>query len=257
MDTRTTTTTGTTPGTTTRPASPDIDLHPADERGRTDLGWLRSAHAFSFGGFRDPQRMGFGVLRVLNDDWIDPGTGFGEHPHRDMEIITWVLEGALAHRDSLGHGGVLRPGDVQVMSAGRGIVHSEMNGSETEPAHFLQIWIEPSRAGLEPRYDQRSFPIEGRRDRWQTVASGRGAGGALPIGQDAELLIAEVGPGVDLSHATVASRRAYLHVATGEVEVAGHHLGAGDAISIDRPLKLVIRGGSVGGQVLLFDLPAA
>ncbi len=239
-----------------------IAIRRADERGATELGWLRSRHSFSFGNYVDPDHMGFRTLRVLNDDVVAPVGGFGEHPHRDMEIITWVLEGALRHVDSLGHGGVLRPGEAQVMSAGTGLRHSEMNASASEPVHFLQVWIVPSRRGLPARYAQQAFDAAGRRNAWQAVASGRGEPGALPINQDASMSFADLvaGPAVrgssgraTLERPVAAGRYGYLHVAYGSLDAGGETLAAGDAIMLEGPGVLRLAGREQS-QVLFFDL---
>lgn len=239
--------------TTTTTTHGGYEIRRADERGATRIGWLDSRHSFSFGGYRDPAHMGFRSLRVINDDWIAPGAGFGEHPHRDMEILTWVLEGAVRHADSTGGGGVIRRGDLQAMSAGSGIRHSEFNASETDPVHLLQIWIMPREDGLTPRYDQRRFDAVGRRDAWQLLASPDGRGGSMPIGQDASMLVADVGAGSRVTRAIAPGRFGYLHVATGSVEVDGTALEAGDAVKIEGPAEIVVEGSS-DSQVLLFDL---
>lgn len=229
----------------------------AQARGRTRLGWLDSWHSFSFGGHHDPSRMGYRALRVINDDIISPGAGFGEHPHRDMEILTWVLEGALRHGDSLDNSEVLRPGELQRMTAGSGIRHSEFNASSTDPARLLQIWVEPSERGLEPAYGQRSFPAEARANRWQTLATGRpdaaDAGSAMSIHQDAAMRVTDLEPGASLVLSVEAGRFAYAHIATGSVSLAGETLHAGDAAEITGPAELPLVGGSVA-QVLVFDL---
>jgi len=233
--------------------SSQSEIRRADQRGATELGWLHSRHSFSFGAYRDPSRLGFRALRVLNDDVVEPGAGFGEHGHDNMEIISWVLEGALAHRDSTGSGGVLVPGDLQVMSAGRGIRHSEMNASKTEPVHFLQIWIEPARRALEPSYEQRSFPADGRRNACQLLVSPDGRDESMVIHQDALLAVAEIEAEQRLDLDVPSSRHGYLHVATGSVRVSGDALAAGDALSLPGGTKLRLEGDG-GGQVLFFDL---
>lgn len=230
-----------------------FEIRRGEDRGATRIGWLDSRHSFSFGGYQDPAHMGFRSLRVINDDWIEPASGFGEHGHRDMEIITWVLSGALRHADSTGGGGVLRHGDLQAMSAGRGIRHSEMNGSETERAHFLQIWIEPRESGAPARYLQEAFDAGERRNRWQVLASDGGDAGGLPIGQDATVLIADVDAGSSVSRTIESGRYAYLHVAFGGVEVDGTALRAGDAVKLAGPAEVSVRA-SESSEVLLFDL---
>ncbi|MEM6393491.1 MAG: pirin family protein [Planctomycetota bacterium] len=226
---------------------------PGNSRGHTDLGWLDSRHSFSFGRFHDPNRMSFRSLRVLNDDRVVPGAGFGEHPHRDMEILTWVLDGALKHGDSIGNLKALRPGELQAMTAGTGIVHSEFNASDTDPVHFIQVWIEPRAAGVQPRYDQKAFDASGRANRWQTVASGHGVEGALPIDQDAELRVADVSAGALVEVRVDADRYGYLHVATGSVTVGDQTLVAGDALAIEGDAALTITG-VTDAQLLGFDL---
>ncbi|MEO1128477.1 MAG: pirin family protein [Planctomycetota bacterium] len=227
----------------------NFEVRRGDSRGTTDLGWLKSKHSFSFGQYRDPSRMGYRSLRVLNDDVVAPGSGFGEHGHSDMEIISIVLEGALAHRDSTGTAGVIAPGDVQVMSAGSGIRHSEMNGSETEPVHFLQVWIEPAQAGTVPGYAQQSFDAAGRAGAWQRI----GGDGGMPIGQDAAIDLSDIAAGASIDAGVGAGRFGYLHVATGSVRIDGVDLSAGDAVTFDGGSTLSINGVQ-DAQILLFDL---
>ena len=230
-------------------------LRRANQRGSTKLGWLDSRHTFSFGGFYHPEHMGFGDLRVINDDRVVPGAGFGTHPHRDMEIISVVLEGGLAHRDSMGNGDVIRPGEVQVMTAGTGITHSEYNASETEPVHFLQIWIEPAERGTEPRYAQKAFDRAERDGRLQLVASPDGADGSLPIGQDARMFLVDLREGQSVEHEVAEGRRVWAHVATGRARVDGEELRAGDGIALERIDRVVLEGPDAeAAQVLLFDL---
>lgn len=234
----------------------NIEIRRAGERGRTRIGWLDSAHSFSFGRYYDPRRMGYRSLRVINDDVIQPGTGFGEHGHDNMEIITWVLEGALRHGDSLANSRELRPGEVQVMSAGTGIRHSEFNASKTEPGHFIQVWIEPKSAGIVPRYDQATIDGEARRNRFAPIASGEPGhvqAGALPIHQDAAVLVADIEAGGLATHALPEGRGAYVHVATGKVELAGAVLVAGDAAVLETPGEISVKG-IEASQVMLFDL---
>lgn len=237
-----------------------ITVRPAESRGTTSIDWLYSRHTFSFGRYHDAEQMGFSHLRVINDDVIQPGGGFGEHPHRDMEIMTWVLEGSLRHGDSLGNLQELRPGELQMMTAGRGIRHSEVNGSETEPVHLLQIWIEPRKAGREPRYQQTAFPAEGRKNRWQLLAvddqeTDRLEAPTMPIAQAARVSVADLDEGESLGYAFDGGRVGWLHVARGEVMVAGKALRSGDAVGItDESLIEVSATGA--SQVLLFDLGA-
>lgn len=228
--------------------------HPAAERGTTKIGWLDSKHSFSFGGYYDPSRMGFSDLRVINEDVVAPGAGFGTHPHRDMEILSIVLEGALAHRDSLGSHGVLRPGEVQVMSAGTGVEHSEFNASESDPVHFLQIWIETAQRGATPRYDQKAFDTSARRGALQLVASPDGADGSLIIGQDARLYRATLDEGSSVQHAIAPRRRAWVHVVHGRVTIDGQSFETGDGIAVEGIDMVTIDGAADGSQVLVFDL---
>lgn len=230
-----------------------IRIRRAEERGRTETGWLDSRHSFSFGEYEDPAQMGFRALRVINEDWIQPGGGFGTHPHRDMEILTVVLEGALAHRDSSGGAGELRPGEVQQMSAGTGIRHSEYNASDREPVHLLQIWILPERAGVQPSYDQRAFPVEARQGRLQLLASRDGRDGALPIHQDAELYTTELQPGQAVTHPLRPGRHAWVQVARGAVEVNGQPLRAGDGAAASGEASLTLSAREPT-EILLFDL---
>lgn len=241
-------------------ATPSIEIRRAQDRGRTQIAWLDSAHSFSFGQYRDPRRMGFRSLRVINDDRVAPGAGFGEHGHDNMEIITWVLEGTLRHGDSLANSQELSPGEVQVMSAGSGIRHSEHNGSTTQESHFLQVWIVPKSRDIEPRYDQRRVDPAARQNRFAPLASGlekHQADGALPIHQDAAVLVADIEVGASSSYAIGRDRGVYLHVAFGEVELgfgsAGETLYAGDAAMIESPGEVTVKGIQLA-QVMLFDL---
>lgn len=236
-----------------------IVARPAASRGHADHGWLDSHHTFSFASYHDPQWMGFGPLRVINEDRIAPGGGFAPHRHANMEIISVVLQGALAHRDSIGSEGVLRPGEVQWMSAGHGIEHSEYNGDPGQATHFLQIWIQPDRLNAEPDYAQRRFDPADRRGRWQVLAASDKApvDGALAIRQDARLSAARLGPGQSLAWRAQAARGYWLHVATGAVELEGHPLAAGDALGLlDEDREFVLTGrGDDEAEVLLFELP--
>lgn len=225
----------------------------AAERGRSELGWLDSRHTFSFSNYYDPKFMGFGALRVINEDRVQPGAGFATHSHRDMEILSWVLEGALAHKDSVGSGAVLRPGELQRMTAGSGVTHSEFNASQAEPVHFLQIWLLPERQGLTPGYQQRAFAAEQLRDRLHLVASHDGREGSISVHQDVSLYVARAAPGVELVHLPVPHRRVWLQVARGSVEVDGGEFGAGDAVAwVDAP-EIAIRA-ITASELLLFDL---
>ena len=230
---------------------------PADQRGEVSLGWLRSRHTFSFGHYHDPAWMGFGPLRVINDDTVAPGGGFAPHRHANMEIVSVVLAGVLAHRDNAGHEGVVRAGDVQWMSAGHGIEHSEYNGSDAEPVHFLQVWIQPDRLNAQPAYDQRHFDPTARRGRWATLVSPDGADGSIAIRQLARLLATRLLAGDALAAPLAADRLYWLHVAAGEVQAGERVLRAGDALGFaDEAGELSLRGIAGVGDVLLFDLPA-
>ncbi len=230
-----------------------ITLRRADDRGHANHGWLDSRHTFSFADYYDPREMGFGPLRVINEDRVQAGMGFGTHPHRDMEIISYVLEGALEHRDSLGTGSVIRPGDVQRMSAGTGVLHSEYNHSRQDLVHFLQIWIEPKVRGVKPSYEQKNFAAADKRGRLRLVASPDGRDGSVAIHQDA-CVYATLLDGADaVIHPLAEGRKAYVHVARGHVTLNGERLSAGDGakISGERELKL---GDGEGAEVLLFDM---
>lgn len=234
-----------------------LTIRRATERGRTHIDWLDSRHTFSFGEYYDPKSMGFRVLRVINDDRVDPGQGFPTHSHRDMEIITYVLEGALEHRDSLGTGSVIRPGDVQRMTAGTGIRHSEFNASRTEPVHFLQIWLIPERAGLAPGYEQKTIAaLSGGSGGLHLAASRDGGDGGVTVHQDVSLYIARLDGTSGARHPLAPGRHAYLHVARGKITVGGHELDDGDGVAVTEESALELAGGSRGGgEVLLFDLP--
>lgn len=228
-------------------------LRAATERGRSHHGWLDSAHTFSFSSYYDPHHMGFGPLRVINDDRVTPGAGFGTHGHRDMEIISYVLDGALAHKDSLGNGSVIRPGDVQRMSAGSGIQHSEFNHSQTEPVHFLQIWIVPDQTGYPPGYAQQYFGAEQKRGRLCLVASREGRDGSVSLHQDVDLYAALL-DGTDAVEFTLRSGRlAWIQVARGELRVNGQVLTEGDGLAIDEP-GLLRLDGAQAAEMLLFDM---
>ena len=233
-----------------------IVSRPAAERGRVEMGWLDSRHTFSFGHYHDPNWMGFGPLRVINEDRVAPGGGFAPHSHANMEILSVVLEGGLAHRDSTGTDGVIRPGEVQWMSAGHGIEHSEYNGSDAAPVHFLQIWIQPERLNHVPAYDQKHFAPEARRARWATLVSADGADGSIAIRQQAMLRATRLHAGDVVTAALDPARKHWLHVATGEVAVGERVLVAGDALGFDGEAgELALRGIGDSSDVLLFDLP--
>ena len=238
---------------TTTPTTPALSFRLGKDRGKTQIGWLYSRHSFSFGRYYDPDKMGFRALRVINDDVISPGTGFGEHGHDNMEILTWVVQGVLRHGDSLGHSEQLKPGELQAMSAGSGIRHSEYNDSKTEPVRLLQIWIEPAAQNTEPRYDQKRFDEAGRHNRWQTLASGRGADGALPIGQDAEMRVANLDTGASVNVVVTANRHGYVQVVTGSIRVDGQALGEGDAFTVEGAADIRIEAAEAS-QVIWFDL---
>jgi redox-sensitive bicupin YhaK (pirin superfamily) len=231
-------------------------LRRAQDRGHAQHGWLESWHSFSFADYFDPRYMGFSALRVINDDVIAPGKGFGTHGHRDMEIITYVLSGALAHRDSMGNGSTIRPGDVQRMSAGRGVRHSEFNASQSEPVHLLQIWIEPNVRGIAPGYEEKRFGDTDKRGRLRLIASPDGADGSVTIRQDARVYagLFDAGEGDTLELAP--GRWGYVHVARGSVTADGEALSGGDALSFARAAPIPIAGVKTG-EVLVFDLPAA
>jgi hypothetical protein len=230
-----------------------IQIRKSDDRGRTEIDWLRSWHSFSFGDYHDPAHMGFRALRVINEDIVRPASGFPSHPHRDMEIITWVLSGGLEHKDSLGNGDVIRHGDAQHMSAGRGVVHSEWNPAQDEPVHLLQIWIQPDRRGDPARWAQKHFAREDRTNRWQLVADPTGSDGALAMGADARMLVSELAPRVRIAYELDPGRGLWLHVARGALTAAGHDLVGGDALALegDSELEIVARDAS---EVLIFDL---
>jgi hypothetical protein len=230
-----------------------IEIRRGQERGHANHGWLDSFHSFSFASYHDPQHMGFGPLRVINEDRVQPGQGFGTHSHRDMEIISYVLAGALAHQDSMGNGSTIRPGDVQRMSAGTGVAHSEFNASKDEPVHFLQIWIEPSVRGAKPGYEEKRFDDASKRGQLRLIASPDGRDGSVTIHQDAFLYAALIDGDETAQHSPRAGRRTYVHVVRGEVSVNGEPLAHGDA------LKISGEGGvrlDRAAEVLVFDLRA-
>jgi quercetin 2,3-dioxygenase len=228
-------------------------IHDRSHRGQTRLAWLESEHTFSFGSFQDPNRMGFRSLRVINEDRVIPGAGFPTHSHQDMEILTYVLSGALEHKDSLGTGAVIRPGEVQIMSAGTGITHSEFNPSTTDAVHFLQIWVRPDQAGLPPRYDQRNFPATEKTGKLCLIASPQGRSGSVIIHQDVELYVALLAAGQTLTYTLGADRWGWLQVAQGWVSLNGQALKNGDGVAIPAGQSLEIST-EVGGEILLFDL---
>jgi redox-sensitive bicupin YhaK (pirin superfamily) len=225
------------------------------DRGHADHGWLRSYHSFSFADYFDPRFMGFRALRVINEDRVQPGRGFGTHGHRDMEIVSWVIDGALEHRDSLGTGSVIRPGELQRMSAGSGIQHSEFNASKEELVHFLQIWIIPAQVGIKPSYEQIAYDGESRLGRLLPVATPDGAAGTVTIHQDARILASALGRGTAVSYAPPAGRYAWLQLYKGDIEVNGLKLAAGDGLAVEAESLLSIQGASSeNAEFLLFDL---
>jgi quercetin 2,3-dioxygenase len=230
-----------------------ITIRPSQERGGGDYGWLKTRHSFSFSDYSDPKWMGFRSLRVINEDWVAPNGGFPTHPHRDMEIITYVLSGKLEHKDSLGTGAVILPGDGQRMTAGRGIRHSEANPSSNESVHLLQIWIFPDKQGYEPGYEQKSFAEAEKRGKLRLIASNDGADGSVRINQAAKLFVSLLAPREEVTHSLGAKRHAWLQVAKGEIELNGHKLNQGDGAAISDEKKLIIKGAE-DAEVLLFDL---
>jgi redox-sensitive bicupin YhaK (pirin superfamily) len=230
-----------------------LRVRPAKERGLADHGWLKSYHTFSFADYYDPAHMGFRNLRVINEDRVQGGQGFGAHSHRDMEIVSYVLEGALRHKDSIGTGSVIRPGDVQRMSAGSGVTHSEYNASPSELVHFLQIWLLPSARGIRPGYEQKSFTSEEKDGRLRLVASPDGRDGSLTIHSDVALYVGLFDAGQSAELALASGRHAWVHVARGKLRVNGQELSAGDAAALSDEATLRIEG-IAGAEVLVFDL---
>jgi redox-sensitive bicupin YhaK (pirin superfamily) len=230
-----------------------LTVRKGNDRGVTRIGWLDSRHSFSFGDYFDPKLHQFHALRVINDDRVAPGGGFPMHPHRDMEILTYVLSGQLEHRDSMGNGEVIHAGEWQAMTAGTGLQHSEFNPSRTEPVHLLQIWIFPDRKGLKPGYRQKSFFDAEKIGQWQLAASPDGVDGSLPIHQDARVFVARLEKDQQVRHDLVRGRAAYLHIATGSATVNGQRLTAGDALVVEDETAVVVNGNEAG-EVLLFDL---
>lgn len=231
-----------------------LETRRSDERGGADHGWLRTRHTFSFAGYVDRRWMGYRSLRVINEDRVAPGRGFGRHPHRDMEILSYVLEGGLRHRDSMGNGSVVRPGEIQRMSAGTGVQHSEMNASSTEPVRFLQIWIIPERRGLAPGYAQQAFEDDERHNRLCLLASPDEGGRSVRIHQDVRVYATRLDPGRGVTFERTADRHVWIQVAAGVATVAGVDLRAGDGAFTSDLGELSLVGGDGGGEVLLFDL---
>jgi hypothetical protein len=242
-----------------------LTVRRAEERGHEDHGWLDTRHTFSFADYYDPKHMGFRTLRVINEDRVRPGRGFGTHAHRDMEIVSYVLGGALEHKDSMGTGSVIRPGDVQRMSAGTGVLHSEYNASKTDDVHFLQIWIVPDKAGVAPGYEQKAFPREERRGRLRAIASPDGKDESVTIHADAVVYASVLEPGDKVEHVVRVGRYAWIHVARGRVKANGIELKAGDGASASEPGGIALEGldgasadgeaSGEGSEVLVFDLP--
>ena len=230
-----------------------IRIRKAKERGHFDHGWLKTFHTFSFGDYQDAEYMGFRSLRVMNEDWVQPGQGFGTHPHQDMEIVTYVLQGALEHKDSMGNGSVLLAGEFQRMSAGTGITHSEFNPSDTEPVHLYQIWLYPQRKGIQPSYEQKAFDADERNNRLRLVASREGRNGSLVINQDADVFLSTLERGAEVSYELRASRHAWLQVLRGSVSLNGRRLGESDgaAVSDERQLNIMA---DEPAEIMLFDL---
>jgi quercetin 2,3-dioxygenase len=229
-------------------------LRRSEDRGHVNHGWLDSHHSFSFASYQDPEHEHFGALRVINEDRVIPGKGFGTHGHRNMEIVSYVLEGALQHRDSLGNGSIIRPGDVQRLSAGTGIQHSEFNGSSIDPVHFLQIWIEPNKNGIPAAYEEKHFDSNSKRGRLRLIVSSDGRDGSVLIHQDAFIYVAMLDGAERAVHPLAAERRAYVHVARGSLSVNGQLLNTGDAIKISDEPEVVLEKGN-SSEALLLDLP--
>ncbi|MEL7334392.1 MAG: pirin family protein [Cyanobacteria bacterium J06560_2] len=233
-----------------------LAIRKAEDRGVSKFSWLNSQHTFSFGGYMDPKNMGFSDLRVINEDKVVAGAGFGTHGHRDMEIISYVIEGELAHQDSMGTGSVIRPGDVQRMSAGTGVTHSEMNASKENPVHFLQIWILPEEKGIKPGYEQKHFAPDTRQDQWRLVGSNDGREGSVTIHQDMSLYASTLQEGTRLSYELAPNRKAWLQVVKGALQLDGQTLKAGDGAAFADLESVAVTGSEAATEVLLFDLAA-
>ena len=230
-----------------------ISLRKSNERGLTKIGWLESRHSFSFGNYYDPEYMGFGKLRVINDDIIAPGGGFPSHPHRDMEIITYVLSGSLSHKDSLGNGSTIIPGEIQRMSAGRGITHSEFNGSDSAPVHLLQIWILPDTQGVPPSYDQQTIDRSKMQNTWLKIAAKNDHDAAISLHQDVNLYATLLAKGQHLTFKADSQKNYWLHVAVGGVQCASEKLTSGDAMAFSKEGELIVEGISDTTEILLFE----
>jgi redox-sensitive bicupin YhaK (pirin superfamily) len=233
-----------------------ITIRPSNQRGAANFGWLDTRHSFSFGNYYDPQHMGFATLRVINEDKVNPGGGFSTHGHRDMEIVTYVLDGALEHKDSIGNGSVIRPGDIQRMSAGTGILHSEFNASKTDPVHLVQIWILPEANGIEPSYEQIYIDPKERRGRLRLIGSHDGRDGSVTIHQNVDLYATNLAEGDVVDHSLTPGRVAWVQVAHGAVDLNGHTLTAGDGAAITDTEQLTLTGASDNAELLLFDMAA-
>lgn len=231
----------------------DMEIRRGRERGFADHGWLRTFHTFSFADYYDPDYMGFRALRVLNEDRVQAGKGFGAHPHRDMEIVSYVLEGELEHKDNMGNGSIIRPGDVQRMSAGTGVLHSEFNPSRTDLVHFLQIWIIPDRAGYAPSYEQKTFSSEDKAGKLRLIVSKDGRDGSVTAHQDVAVYAGALGPGERVEYAVSKDRYAWVQVVRGTVTLNGEPLEAGDGAAFDQSSRIDVQGGA-NGEVLVFDL---
>jgi hypothetical protein len=234
-------------------SKPTVVKRPAAARGKTELGWLHSRHTFSFGGYFDPDHVGYRSLRVINDDVVEAGQGFGEHPHRDAEIFSYVIDGELEHKDSMGNGRVIKAGDLQYISAGRGVFHSEFNPSATKPVHFLQIWLQPKLGGGEPRYAERAMGPTARPNDLTLLFAGEPRDGAVGIRADANIYFGKLDAGKQITHQTEAGRGLWLHVIGGDVSVPGESLEAGDGVAIENVEALEMKSRE-GAQFLLFDL---
>jgi len=230
-----------------------IDVIPSDSRGSADHGWLKSKHTFSFADYHNPSMMGFGKLRVINEDWIEAGKGFDTHPHRDMEIVTYMIAGALQHKDSMGNGSVIRPGELQRMTAGTGVLHSEFNHSPDQQAHLLQIWILPEENGLEPGYEQKLFPLEEKRNRWRVVGSRDGRDGSLTIHQDIILSSTVLDKDAETDYVFEEGRRGYLQVVSGNIQIEDKRISAGDAMAVEGQSSISILA-KEETELLLFDM---
>ncbi|MDB5572377.1 MAG: pirin family protein [Hyphomicrobiales bacterium] len=231
-----------------------LQIRKADERGRADFGWLDSRHTFSFGEYHDPAFMGFGPLRVINDDRVAAGGGFGAHPHRDMEIVSYVIEGGLAHKDSIGTGSTIAPGDVQRMSAGTGIRHSEFNASQTDPVHFLQIWLLPEKQGLPPSYEQKTYSPQERKGALRLVASRDARDGSVKVHADADLYATLLGQGEKAEHAFAPGRIGWVQVARGALVVNGVRLNEGDGLAVADEERIALEGAGPEAEALVFDM---